>query len=251
VNGWLVGRRALVTGAGQGIGRAIAQRFAADGARVALVDIDEEAVAGTAAAIGDAALAHVADVRDEDAVARAYEVATERFGGVDTVVANAAIEPADDAPLDRLELEVWERISAVNLTGLVLTAKHGVRALRAAGGGALVVTASPTGILGVAPEQAGYSISKSGAIGVTRVVAAGYATDGIRANAIVPGVIDTRANAAALADAQLRAQALAGVALARPGAPEEVAAVAAFLASDHAAYVTGAVWPVDGGLTSV
>jgi 3-oxoacyl-[acyl-carrier protein] reductase len=251
VNGWLVGRRALVTGAGQGIGRAIAQRFAADGARVALVDIDEEAVAGTAAAIGDAALAHVADVRDEDAVARAYEVATERFGGVDTVVANAAIEPADDAPLDRLELEVWERISAVNLTGLVLTAKHGVRALRAAGGGALVVTASPTGILGVAPEQAGYSISKSGAIGVTRVVAAGYATDGIRANAIVPGVIDTRANAAALADAQLRAQALAGVALARPGAPEEVAAVAAFLASDHAAYVTGAVWPVDGGLTGV
>jgi 3-oxoacyl-[acyl-carrier protein] reductase len=251
VNGWLVGRRALVTGAGQGIGRAIAQRFAADGARVALVDIDEEAVAGTAAAIGDAALAHVADVRDEDAVARAYEVATERFGGVDTVVANAAIEPADDAPLDRLELEVWERISAVNLTGLVLTAKHGVRALRAAGGGALVVTASPTGILGVAPEQAGYSISKSGAIGVTRVVAAGYATDGIRANAIVPGVIDTRANAAALADAQLRAEALAGVALARPGAPEEVAAVAAFLASDHAAYVTGAVWPVDGGLTSV
>jgi 3-oxoacyl-[acyl-carrier protein] reductase len=251
VNGWLVGRRALVTGAGQGIGRAIAQRFAAEGARVALVDIDEEAVAGTAAAIGDAALAHVADVRDEDAVARAYEVATERFGGVDTVVANAAIEPADDAPLDRLELEVWERISAVNLTGLVLTAKHGVRALRAAGGGALVVTASPTGILGVAPEQAGYSISKSGAIGVTRVVAAGYATDGIRANAIVPGVIDTRANAAALADAQLRAQALAGVALARPGAPEEVAAVAAFLASDHAAYVTGAVWPVDGGLTSV
>jgi 3-oxoacyl-[acyl-carrier protein] reductase len=251
VNGWLVGRRALVTGAGQGIGRAIAQRFAADGARVALVDIDEEAVAGTAAAIGDAALAHVADVRDEDAVARAYEVATERFGGVDTVVANAAIEPADDAPLDRLELEVWERISAVNLTGLVLTAKHGVRALRAAGGGALVVTASPTGILGVAPEQAGYSISKSGAIGVTRVVAAGYATDGIRANAIVPGVIDTRANAAALADAQLRAQALAGVALARPGAPEEVAAVAAFLASDHAAYVTGAVWPIDGGLTSV
>jgi 3-oxoacyl-[acyl-carrier protein] reductase len=251
VNGWLVGRRALVTGAGQGIGRAIAQRFAADGARVALVDIDEEAVAGTAAAIGDAALAHVADVRDEDAVARAYEVATERFGGVDTVVANAAIEPADDAPLDRLELEVWERISAVNLTGLVLTAKHGLRALRAAGGGALVVTASPTGILGVAPEQAGYSISKSGAIGVTRVVAAGYATDGIRANAIVPGVIDTRANAAALADAQLRAQALAGVALARPGAPEEVAAVAAFLASDHAAYVTGAVWPIDGGLTSV
>jgi 3-oxoacyl-[acyl-carrier protein] reductase len=251
VNGWLVGRRALVTGAGQGIGRAIAQRFAADGARVALVDIDEEAVAGTAAAIGDAALAHVADVRDEDAVARAYEVATERFGGVDTVVANAAIEPADDAPLDRLELEVWERISAVNLTGLVLTAKHGLRALRAAGGGALVVTASPTGILGVAPDQAGYSISKSGAIGLTRVVAAGYATDGIRANAIVPGVIDTRANAAALADAQLRAQALAGVALARPGAPEEVAAVAAFLASDHAAYVTGAVWPVDGGLTSV
>jgi len=251
VSGWLVGRRALVTGAGQGIGRAIAQRFAAEGARVALVDIDEEAVAGAAATIGDAALAHVADVRDEDAVARAYEVATERFGGVDTVVANAAIEPADDAPLDRLELEVWQRISAVNLTGLVLTAKHGVRALRAAGGGALVVTASPTGILGVAPEQAGYSISKSGAIGLTRVLAAGYAADGIRANAIVPGVIDTRANAEALADARLRAQALAGVALARPGAPEEIGAVAAFLASDHASYVTGAVWPVDGGLTSV
>jgi 3-oxoacyl-[acyl-carrier protein] reductase len=251
LSGWLEGRRALVSGAGQGIGRAIAQRFAAEGARVVLVDVDAAAVSAAAAAIGDAALAQVADVRDEDAVAAAYAVAGEHFGGLDAVVANAGIEPADDAPLDRLELEVWQRICAVNLTGLVLTAKHGVRALRAAGGGALVVTASPTGIRGVAPEQAGYSVSKSGAIGLARVVAAGYARDGIRSNAIVPGLTDTRANTAMLADPQLRAQALADVPLGRPGTPAEVGAVAAFLASGHAAYVTGAVWPVDGGLTSV
>ena len=244
----LAGKRALITGAARGIGRATAERLAAEGARVALVDVDAEALAG----VGEGALALHADVRDEDAVRDAVQRASAAFGGLDVVVANAAIQlvGADDRA-DRLDREVWQTTVDVNLTGAFLTAKHGARALLAAGGGAIVCIASPAGTHGIARDLQAYSASKAGMVGLVRAMAADFAGEAIRVNAVLPGVTETPMNRWWTDDPALREQVLAPVPLARAARAEEIAAVAAFLASDDASYVTGALWTVDGGLTAV
>jgi NAD(P)-dependent dehydrogenase (short-subunit alcohol dehydrogenase family) len=238
----LAGKRALVTGATRGIGLATTRRLAAEGARVAGVDLDR----------GEAELALVADVSDEAAVERAFGEAVAAFGGLDVVVANAATQIiGGDARADELELEVWRRTLDVNLTGAFLTAKHGARALLASGGGAIVCTASPAGAYGIAPGLDAYSASKAGVCGLVRVLAADYAQDGIRVNGVLPGLTDTPMNDWWRNDEERRADAARSVPIRRIGTPEEVAAVIAFLASDDASYVTGAMWAVDGGLTAV
>src|SRR5262245_14055050 len=247
-------RRVLVTGAANGIGRAAALRFLGEGARVAALDVEADALERLSAEAGarDRLLPLGASVTDEPAVGAAVDRVVSAWGGLDVVVANAAIEPiGEDNYLHQLDAAVLRRIVEVNLVGLTLTCKHGVRALLATGGGAVVVTASPTGLYGVVPEEAAYSISKSGGVGLTRVIAAAYGAKGIRANAVIPGVIDTRANRPLHENPQLMAAALRAVPLARMGSPDEVAAVISFLASDEASYVTGALWTADGGLTAV
>jgi NAD(P)-dependent dehydrogenase (short-subunit alcohol dehydrogenase family) len=244
----LDGKRAIVTGAARGIGRATAERLASEGARVALVDVDAETLAGAAAG----ALALHADVRDEDAVRDAFERASAAFGGLDIVVANAAIQLVDrDDRADRLDREAWAETVYVNLTVAFLTAKHGARALLAAGGGAIVCIASPAGTHGIARGLQAYSASKAGMVGLVRTMAADFAGDAIRVNAVLPGITETPMNRWWTDDPALREQVLAPVPLARAARAEEIAAVAAFLASDDASYVTGALWTVDGGLTAV
>lgn len=253
MSGRLDGRRVLVTGAANGIGRSIVTRLLADGARVAALDVDARALG----ALGDevrseAFLPIVADVTDEAALAGAYAEAAVAWGGIDGAVANAAIEPvADDARLGDLDADVLRRVVDVNLVGMALTCKHAIAALLAAGGGAIVCIASPTGLYGVAPEEAAYSIAKGGAPAIARVAAAGYASRGIRANAVVPGFTETRVNRPVLDDPELLSAALATIPLGRPGVPAEVASVVSFLLSDDAAYVTGAIWAADGGLTAI
>ena len=252
-NGRLQGKRAIISGAGMGMGRAAALRFAAEGARVGLLDVDESAAAGVAREIegegGEARALH-ADVSSEEQVAAAVERAVAAWGGLDVVVANAGVELAGrDDRADRLELAVWQRTMDINLTGIFLTCKHGIRALLASGGGSVVCTASPTGLYGCAPGLDAYSTSKAGVYGLIRVMAADYAKEGIRVNGVIPGY--TRTPMTTWVTPEEHEALLATIPLGRQGEPEDVASVMLFLASDEAAYVTGAVWAADGGMTAI
>jgi NAD(P)-dependent dehydrogenase (short-subunit alcohol dehydrogenase family) len=244
----LEGKRALITGAARGIGRAIAERLVAEGARVALVDVDADALAD----VDGGALALQADVRDEDAIRDAVQRAANALGGLDVVVPNAAVQlVGSDDRADLLDRAVWDETVDVNLTGAFLTAKHGARALLAGGGGAIVFIASPAGTHGIARGLQAYSASKAGIVGLVRTMAADYAGAAIRVNGVLPGITETPMNHWWIQDPTMREQVLAPVPLGRAARAEEIAAVAAFLASDDASYVTGALWTVDGGLTAV
>jgi NAD(P)-dependent dehydrogenase (short-subunit alcohol dehydrogenase family) len=248
----LAGKRAIITGAGNGIGLAIARHFAREGARVGLVDVAEGAVRDAAATIGEAALPLTADVTDEAQVRGAIERAVAAWGGLDIVVPNAAVQLfGQDDRADRLDLAVWRRTIEINLTGAFLTCKHGIAALLASGGGSAVCTASPTGQYGLAPGFDAYSSSKAGVLGLVRVMANDYAREGVRVNAVIPGFTDTPLVRAIIADDAEREKLVGTIPLGRPGRAEEVAAVVAFLASDEASYATGAAWAGDGGMTAV
>lgn len=253
--GRLEGKRALITGAGQGIGRATALRFAAEGASVGVLDVDPDraaAVRDEIAASGARVLALAADVRSEPEVEAACSSLLAEWDGLDVLVANAGIElQGSDARVDELELEVWQRIIDVNLTGMFLTCKHGVRALRRSGGGAVICTVSPTSLYALGPGEHGYSASKAGVYGLMRVMAADLAPEGIRVNGLMPGFTTTPMNDPVVANPEELKEVLAGVPIGRAGSSEEVAAAMVFLASDEASYAVGGTLVVDGGMTAI
>ena len=243
----LSGKRALITGAASGIGRAAAARFTTEGAAVALLDRDGPRVFEAAAEIG--ALGLAADVRLEAEIEAAVAEAVGALGGLDILVANAGVQlHGEDDRADRLALEVWERTLRINLTGVFLTCKHGIRALLDAGGGSVVCTSSPTAFSGVAPGYDAYSASKAGVLGLVRAMARDYAPE-VRVNAVVPGFVETALVAPVTRDAEWLANVLSTVPLGRAGRPDEVAGLIAFVASDACAYATGAAFVLDGGMT--
>ncbi len=255
----LSGRRCLITGAAGGIGAAVARRFCEAGAAVVVTDLDPAPVVGLAAELGDAgytAHALALDVTDDDDVAAKVGEAARLLGGLDSLVANAGILTV--APIDELTPEAFRRTLEVNLVGTFLPIRHAVPRLREAGGGAIVCVASQSGIEGV-PEASAYCASKFGVVGVVQSLARELTGDGIRVNAVAPGLVDTPMLAhfyerrAELhgGDADERMQrAIDEYPIGRLAAPSEVADAIAFLASDAASYVSGTTLPVIGGQVS-
>ena len=241
----LAGKVAIVTGAGSGIGRAIATAFHADGAGVVLADISgsEKTVADE---LGDRTLAVRADVTSATDIAALVEAARETFGGLDVVVNNAGID-GELGPLTDCSEENFDRVIAVNLKGVFLGMKYAIPPMVAAGGGSVVNIASAAGLVGF-PMLGAYCASKGGVVQLTKAAALEYAAAGVRVNAICPGVVDTPLVAGI--DPALTEAARAMTPLGRLARPAEIAALAVFLASEESSYITGAALPVDGGFTT-
>ena len=235
----LEGKVALVTGAGSGIGRATVRRFAAEGARVVAADLDAERAEETCAGLDAVPVA--ADVRNAGAVARMVDTAVERYGGLDVFHNNAGI-PATVKPLAEISRAEWDEAIDVNLTAFFLAAQAVVPRLRDRGGGAILVTAS---IIVRRPRAglAAYIAAKSGVTGLARALALELAPDRIRVNVINPGPSRTPM----LGAFGLAPDVGEALPLGRLIEPDEIAAAAAYLASDEAAAVTGAVFNVNGG----
>ncbi|MCK2215858.1 glucose 1-dehydrogenase [Actinomadura sp. ATCC 31491] len=239
-------RVALITGAGSGIGRAMALAFAKAGARVVVSDIDRARAEESAALIGAEALAVTADVGDQASVAALVEAAIGAYGRVDVLCNNAGILDSMALPAD-ITPEIWERVIRVNLTGAFLVTHAVLPHMLRQGRGAIVNTASEAGIRGGAAGAA-YTASKHGVVGLTKSVAWAYAKDGIRCNAILPGPTMTNIAAGAAFDPAGAARLSPVLALGELMAqPEQMADAALYLASDAASFVNGAIVPVDGG----
>ncbi|WP_354498602.1 SDR family NAD(P)-dependent oxidoreductase [Mycetocola sp. 2940] len=250
VTGRLQGKTALVTGAGSGIGRAIAERFAREGATVVISDRDIDAARAVASAI-PTAIALELDIADESSVASAFAGLADSGRAPDVVVANAGVQLfGQDAPIADLSLETWKRTIDVNLTGTFLTVKHAVRAMLGRGG-SIILTGSPTGLNGEGRDFTAYSSSKAGIHGLGRTVAAAYAADGIRVNTVVPGYTETPLVSAISGDAEARAAIVSRIPLGRAGKADDVEGIMVYLASDEATFATGAIFRVDGGMTTL
>jgi NAD(P)-dependent dehydrogenase (short-subunit alcohol dehydrogenase family) len=250
----LARQRCLVTGGANGIGRAVTRAFTAEGADVAVLDIDAEACAAVAAALDGRCLALHADVADADAMEAAFRRADEELGGLDVVVAVAGV--GLEGSLEEVEPARFDRAVAVNLRGSYLAARLAIPRLRAAGGGSLVFVSSNAGLVARAFDPV-YGATKAGQLQLMRSLALAHAADRIRVNAVCPGPVDTATlwRDVAPGDEEVAMQGLLasvplGRTLGRVATPEEVAEAILFLVSPQASYVTGAALPVDGGKTA-
>ena len=249
--GSLDGKVGLITGASSGIGATTAKIFAREGASVTLLDVNVDGGQRVASEIqsggGDAMVMQV-DVSLEEEVRSAIEQTVNRFGRLDCAFNNAGIFGVSSTLVD-YSREAWDRMIAVNLTGVWLCIQQEIRQMLENGGGSIVNTASVAGLIG-APTWSAYSASKHGVLGITRSAAKEYGSAGIRVNAVCPSVIDTPLAAPLTDDPDFSEILLRRHALGRFGEPREVGEVVAWLCSDAASFVTGVAMPVDAGYTA-
>jgi NAD(P)-dependent dehydrogenase (short-subunit alcohol dehydrogenase family) len=237
-----VGKVLFATGGASGIGAATARRFAAEGGRVAVVDLDGDRAAEVASAL-DGSIAIACDVADERSVAAAVGTAHEQLGRIDGVLNSAGI--VKFTPLDELSLEEWNRLLAVHLTGTFLVCKAALPALRESGGGSIVNVASVAALL-ARPHLAAYAAAKGGIIAFSRQLALDAAADGVRVNVLAPGSVTTPLLAGVYRDDEAPHSIQA-----RFGEPDEIAAAACFLLADDASFFTAAMLVADGGATAL
>jgi NAD(P)-dependent dehydrogenase (short-subunit alcohol dehydrogenase family) len=248
----LEGKIALITGGAQGLGAAIAARFAEEGARVFLGDLNPEAGAKTAAAItgkgpGRAVFLSLDVTREESWIAALAGVEREA-GRLDILVNNAGINIRE--PIEEMRVESLDAMLAVNVKGPFLGCKHAIPPLRKAGGGSIINMSSVCGLIGHRYTTEAYTVTKGAVTLLTKTVAVRYAKDNIRCNSLHPSTVETDLVAERLRDPRFRAERLGEVPLGRLAAAADVANAALFLASDEAAFINGAALPVDGGTTA-
>ena len=245
----LKGKVALITGAGSGIGRHTALLFAREGARVVAVDVNERAAADTAKSI-EGALAVRADVSRAADCERMVAEAEKAFGRLDVLFNNAGIMDSGDDDAVSTEEAVWDLTMDVNAKGVFLGCKYGIPALRRAGGGSVINTASFVALMGAATPQVAYTASKGAVLAMTRELAVVHARENIRVNALCPGPLKTELLMKFLDTEAKKQRRLVHIPMGRFGEAEEMAKAALWLASDDSSYVTGTEFVVDGGITA-
>ncbi|MFH8749973.1 3-oxoacyl-ACP reductase [Streptomyces rimosus] len=243
----LVGRTAVITGAGSGIGLATARRLASEGANVVCADIDEKAGKAAAEEVGGTFVQ--VDVTDSDQVEALFKAAYDTYGSVDVAFNNAGISPADDDSILTTGLDAWKRVQEVNLTSVYLCCKHALPYMQRQGKGSIINTASFVAVMGAATSQISYTASKGGVLSMSRELGVQFAREGIRVNALCPGPVNTPLLKELFAkDPERAARRLVHVPVGRFAEPEEIAAAVAFLASDDSSFVNAAEFLVDGGI---
>ncbi|MCP4006371.1 MAG: glucose 1-dehydrogenase [bacterium] len=249
----LEGKVVLITGAGSGIGRETALCMSQERARIVSVDIDAEAAEETASAIrsaGAEAAAIRADVSTSADCKAMVEFAEDQFGHLDVLFNNAGISHIDDSDAIDTEEHVWDLTMAVNLRGVYLGCRYGIPALRRAGGGSIINTASFVAVVGAATPQLAYTASKGGVLALSRELAVIHARENIRVNALCPGPLRTELLMKYLDTEAKRQRRLVHVPMGRFGEAREIAQAVVFLASDESSFVTGTSFLVDGGITA-
>jgi NAD(P)-dependent dehydrogenase (short-subunit alcohol dehydrogenase family) len=248
----LDGKVALITGAGAGIGRESARLFAAEGASVVCVDVDEKAALNALHHIhdvGGTAMAVRADVSKDEDCREMVERAESAYGKLDILFNNAGIMHSDDDDSVNTTEDVWDLTMAINAKGVFLGCKYGIPALQRAGGGSVINTASIVAIMGAATPQLAYTASKGAVLAMTRELSVVHARENIRINALCPGPLRTELLMKFLDTEEKKQRRLVHIPMGRFGEASEIAKAALYLASDESSYVNGATFVVDGGIT--
>jgi NAD(P)-dependent dehydrogenase (short-subunit alcohol dehydrogenase family) len=244
----LEGRVAVITGAGSGIGYATAKRFADEGAKVVVVDMNAETGNAVAKEVGGIFVS--ADVTNEEQVQAMYKTAFDTYGRIDIAFNNAGISPPDDDSILTTGIDAWRRVQEVNLTSVYLCCKYVLPYMQKGGKGSIINTASFVATMGAATSQISYTASKGGVLAMSRELGVQFASEGIRVNALSPGPVNTPLLQELFAkDKERAARRLVHIPMGRFANPEEIAAAVAFLASDDSSFITSSNFLVDGGIS--